>query len=81
MYFSKWSYPKQRLLTKSIFHKLFVLFLIIHILLTGYLPQVQKEFNIQDCLDNSNCVEGLKINTQHGTITINKEHCIKYGWE
>ena len=67
--------------TKSIFHKLFVLFLIIHILLTGYLPQVQKEFNIQDCIDNSTCVEGLKITTQHGTITINKENCIKYGWE
>ena len=67
--------------TKPIFHKLFVLFLIIHILLTGYLPQVQKEFNIHDCIDNSTCVEGLKIMTEQGTITINKENCIKYGWE
>ena len=67
--------------TKPMFHKLFVLLLVFNILLTSYLPQVQKEFNIQDCLDNSNCVEGLKINTQHGTITINKENCIKYGWK
>lgn len=67
--------------TKPIMHKLFVLLLIIHLLLTTYLPEIQKEFDIQDSLDNSNYTEGAKINTRQGTIIINKENCLKYGWD
>lgn len=67
--------------TKPIMHKLFVLLLIIHLLLTTYLPEIQKEFDIQDSLDNSNYTEGAKINTRQGTITINKENCLKYDWK
>ena len=67
--------------TKPVFHKLFVLLLIIHLLLTTYLPEIQKEFDIQDSLDNSNYTEGAKVNSQQGTITINKENCLKYDWK
>ncbi len=67
--------------TKPIMHKLFVLLLIIHLLFTTYLPEIQKEFDIQDSLDNSNYTEGAKINTRQGIITINKEDCLKYDWK
>lgn len=36
-----------------------------------------KEF----CLDTGRCVEGLEINTEYGRIKINKENCVKYGWQ
>ena len=38
--------------------------------------------NDQDfCLDTGYCKEGLKINTERGKITINKENCLKYNWK
>lgn len=67
--------------TKPVFHKLFVLLLIIHLLLTTYLPEIQKEFDIQNSLDNSTYTEGAKVNSQQGTIIINKENCLKYDWK
>ncbi|OLA94588.1 MAG: hypothetical protein BHW64_03165 [Candidatus Melainabacteria bacterium LEY3_CP_29_8] len=33
------------------------------------------------CIEDGYCEEGRVVNTQHGTITINEENCIKYGWE
>ena len=33
------------------------------------------------CIEDGDCEEGRVVNTQHGTITINKENCIKYGWK
>ncbi|MCI5824714.1 MAG: hypothetical protein MRZ90_07215 [Candidatus Gastranaerophilales bacterium] len=45
------------------------------------MPEIQKEFDIQDSLDNSTYTEGAKVNSQQGTITINKENFLKYGWD
>ena len=33
------------------------------------------------CLDSGTCKEGLEVNTEHGRIKINKENCLKYGWQ
>lgn len=44
------------------------------------IPSVKKQIDIDDCLDSGYCSEGLSINTEYGTIEINKENCLKYNW-
>lgn len=79
MIFVTWAifFVKNNKICKFIYLCLFVLFMNIQ----NILPSVDNAFKVDLCFDNSYCYEGLKITTQHGTITINKENCIKYGWE
>lgn len=60
---------------------LYLGFFILFTNIQNILPSVDNAFKVDLCFDNGYCYEGIKYNTQHGTITINKENCIKYGWE
>lgn len=33
------------------------------------------------CLDSGICAEGIEINTKYGLVKINKENCLKYGYQ
>ena len=59
-----------------LFMLLLFLFGIIFLLYFG-IYKSEKDF----CLDAGICKKGLKINTEYGMIEINKQNCIKYGWE
>lgn len=44
-------------------------------------PEVRYAFDLDNCLDMGICAEGLEVKTEHGLIKINKESCLKYGFE
>lgn len=79
MIFATWAifFVNNNNVYKFLYLCLFVLFMNIQ----NIFPSVDNAFKVDLCFDNGYCYEGLKITTQHGTVIINKENCIKYGWE
>lgn len=68
--------------TKGIVKKIIMLSVLFGIFIWG-LFWATEYMGIQSdyCIEDGDCKEGREINTKHGLITINKEKCIKYGWE
>lgn len=54
----------------------FLMFIALGIFGILYFVKDDKDF----CLDSGICKEGLKLNTEHGKITISRENCKKYHW-
>ncbi len=67
--------------TKIYIKLIYAILFILHFNLHSFLPSVMKQLDHNFCLDTGICAQGLKINTEHGRIKINKENCLKYGWE
>ncbi len=67
---------------KGILKKIFMLIVlfVIAISATIYLMNYMG-LESDYCIEDGDCVEGHEINTRQGTITINKENCLKYDWK
>ena len=79
MIFATWAifFVKNNNICKFLYLCLFVLFINIQ----NILPGVDNAFKVDLYFDNGYCYEGIKYNTRQGTITINKENCLKYDWK
>ena len=79
MIFATWAifFVKNNNICKFLYLCLFVLFINIQ----NILPSVDNAFKLDLYFDNGYCYEGIKYNTRQGTITINKENCLKYDWK
>ncbi len=79
MIFATWAifFVKNNNICKFLYLCLFVLFINIQ----NILPSVDNAFKVDLYFDNGYCYEGIKYNTRQGTITINKENCLKYDWK
>ena len=58
-----------------------LILLVFHFQLPQLLPSVMYQFEQSSCVEDGICAEGTKITRKGQKIIINKESCLKYGWE
>ncbi len=76
--FTNWAIWKKGCLRKIL------MVVVLFIICTVFVIKMMHHLGIESdyCIEDGDCEEGRVINTQkYGSVTINKENCIKYNWE
>lgn len=77
-----WVLPfvKIHISAKILIFTLLFCFQLNYIKLLTKIPSINHILDEIVCLDTGICKEGISVNTQYGTIKINKQNCLKYDW-
>ena len=76
--FTNWAIWKKGCLRKIL------MIIVLFIICTVFAIKMMHHLGIESdyCIEDGDCKEGRVINTQkYGSITINKQNCLKYHWE
>ena len=76
--FTNWAIWKKGCLRKIL------MIIVLFIICTVFAIRMMHHLGIESdyCIEDGDCEEGRVINTQkYGSITINKQNCLKYHWE